>query len=91
MDENSKFGEEDKEFHVEYPDPDSAKLDDDIIDSHRNQRSTEKEMDYDIKLNYKAHFGSEESVSAARKHRATNEEMRTPSEEFYKMRRSDGY
>jgi len=66
-------------------------LDGDIIDSHRNLRATEEEFGSAIKLNYKAHFGTEESVSAGRKHRATHEEMRTPSAEFYKLRRSDGY
>ena len=91
MDENSKFGREDQEFSVEYPDPESATLDSDILDSHNNQRSTEQEFGSKIKLNYKARFGTEESVSAARKHKATNEEMRTPSEEFFKMRRDDGY
>ena len=42
-------------------------------------------------MNYKAHYGTVESVSSGRKHRATHEEMRTPSAEFYKMRRSDKY
>jgi len=43
--------------------------DSDIIDSHRNQIATEKELESPITLNYKAHYGTEESVSAARKHR----------------------
>ena len=48
-------------------------------------------MEMPIKLNYKAHYGTEESVSASRKHKMSDEEMRTPSSEFYKMRRSDKY
>ena len=82
----SKFGKADKIFHVEYPDPDKAKLDSDIEDSHSNLKSTEDSMGRSIELNYHANYGSVESVTPYRAP-PTHEEMRRPSDEFFKSRR----